>query len=50
MKKSIHLTLTDEELMALYQIILDGDREGALRFLEDHLRVPVRAALEGEGH
>jgi len=33
MKKSITLTLGDEELMELQRILLDEDKEAALRFL-----------------
>lgn len=50
MKKSIRLALTDEELLALYQVILDEDRDGALKFLDEHLRKEVKAVLENEGH
>ncbi len=37
MKKSIVLTLTDEELIELERTILDDDSEGALRFLKKHI-------------
>ena len=50
MKKSITLTLNDEELMELQRILLDEDREAALRFLKTHLDKPVKAAISGEGH
>jgi len=50
MKRSIILTLSDEELLELQRIILDGDQIEAIRFLEKHLKDKVRAALEGEGH
>lgn len=50
MKKSIRLTLSEEELLALYQIILDEDRDGALGFLDRYLKKEVKAALENEGH
>ena len=50
MKKSIVLTLSDDELLELQRIILDGDEKEAIRFLEKHLKDKVRAALEGEGH
>ena len=50
MKNAIILTLTDEELMELDRIIIDGDQEEALHFLQEHLGRKVRATLEGEGH
>jgi hypothetical protein len=43
MKKSITITLSDEELMELQRIILDEDKETALCFLE----VPAVIALAG---
>ena len=50
MKKSITLTLTDAELMELQRILLDEDREEALRFLKTHLDKQVKAVISGEGH
>jgi hypothetical protein len=50
MKKSISLTLSDEELMELQRILLDEDREEALRFLKIHLDKQVKAVISGEGH
>jgi uncharacterized glyoxalase superfamily protein PhnB len=50
MKRSMTLTLGDQELMELQRIILDGDKAEALRFLERHFKDKVRAVLEGEGH
>lgn len=50
MKKSITLTLSDEELMELERILLDEDREAALRFLKKHLDKKVREIISGEGH
>ena len=50
MKKSITLTLSDEELMELQRILLDEDREAALRFLKTHLDKQAKAALSGQGH
>ena len=50
MKKSIVLTLTDEELIELVRIITDDDREGALKFLKKHVGDKARGALEGKGH
>jgi len=45
-----HTTLNDEELMELQRILLDSDREAALRFLKSHLDKKVRVAISGEGH
>lgn len=49
MKKAIILALTDEELIELQRIMLDEDKEEALRFLQRHFRKRVRAVMEGEG-
>jgi hypothetical protein len=49
-KKSISLTLSDEELMELQRILLDEDREAALQFLKTHLDKKVKAVISGEGH
>ncbi|TET39928.1 MAG: hypothetical protein E3J65_02650 [Dehalococcoidia bacterium] len=49
-KKSIVLALSDEELVKLYRIILDGDKDGALRFLEEYLKDRVWKVMEGFGH
>jgi len=49
-KKSITLTLSDEELMELQRILLDEDREEALRFLRTYLEKQVKAVISGEGH
>lgn len=50
MKKSIVLTLSNEELFALERIMLDNDSEGALKFLKKRLEREVKAAISGEGH
>ncbi len=50
MKKSISLTLSDEELMELQRILLDEDREAALQFLKTHLDKKIKAVISGEGH
>jgi hypothetical protein len=50
MKKSITLTLSDEELMELQRILLDEDKEEALRFLKTHLDKKVKTTISGEGH
>ncbi len=47
MKKSIVLSLTDEELQDLYRVLIDRDTEEALHFLDRHLRKRVHQALEG---
>ena len=50
MKKSITLTLSDEELMELQRILLDEDREEAMRFLKKYLDKRVQEAILGKGH
>jgi len=50
MKKSITMTLSDEELMELQRILLDEDKEAALHFLKSHLGKKVKATISGEGH
>ena len=50
MKKSVTLTLSDEELMELQRILLDEDKEAALRFLKTYLNKRVKAVISGEGH
>lgn len=47
MKKALVVPLSDEELLDLCRIILDEDEGGALRFAIEHLKKPVRQALEG---
>jgi len=47
MKKALVIPVTDEELQELYRVVLDGDAEGALRFIREHLRRPLLQALEG---
>ena len=47
MKKSIVLALTDKELQDLYRVLIDHDAEGALHFLDQHLRQKVHQVLEG---
>lgn len=49
-KKSIVLSLSDEELFELERIMLDDDSAGALKALKKHLEREVRAAILGEGH
>jgi hypothetical protein len=50
MKRSITLTLSDEEMIELQRILLDEDREAAIRFLKTHLDKQVKAVISGEGH
>ena len=49
-KSSITLTLNQEELFELQRILLDDDRECALRFLKSHLDKAVKAVVFGQGH
>ena len=37
-------------MIELQKIILDEDKEEALRFLQRHLKDEARATLESEGH
>ncbi len=41
------MVVTDEQLQELYRIMIDGDRQAALAFLQVHLRSKVREAMEG---
>jgi hypothetical protein len=50
MKRALILSLTDEELLELQRIILDEDKDAALRFLKKHLSDKVKGKLEGAGH
>lgn len=50
MKRSVVLTLTDEELMELVRIIMDDDSAGALKFLKKHVGKKAWAVLESKGH
>jgi len=50
MKKSIVLSLSDEELFELERIMLDNDSESALKAMKKHLERGVKAAISGEGH
>lgn len=50
MKKSITLTLSDEELIELQRILLDEDSGAALRVLKKHLDKQIKAVISGEGH
>lgn len=46
-KKALVVPLSDEELLELCRILIDRDAEGALAFVEKHLKKPVNQALEG---
>lgn len=50
MKKTITLMLSDEELIALYRIVLDDDCGSAMIFLKKRLEREVKASIFGEGH
>lgn len=47
MKKALVVPLDDEELLELCRILLDRDEEGALEFLDEHLKRPADEALTG---
>lgn len=47
MKTALLVPLSEEELAHLYGIIIDRDQDGALAFLDQHLKKKVRRALEG---
>ena len=47
MKKSLIISLTDEELLDLYRVIIDQDAEASLEFVTRHLKKKVIQALEG---
>jgi len=47
MKKGLTLTLEDAELIELCRVLIDKDAEGALEFLQAHLRGRARGLLEG---
>jgi hypothetical protein len=47
MKKALVVPLTDQELPELCRILLDQDREGALSFMNEHLKKPGNTAIAG---
>jgi len=47
MKKGLTLTLEDAELIELCRVLIDKDAEGALEFLQAHLKGKARDLLEG---
>ncbi len=47
MKKGLTITLEDTELVELCRVLIDKDAEGALEFLQAHLKGKARDLLEG---
>ena len=47
MQKSLVIVLSDQELLDLYRVLIDRDADGALAFLDHHVRKKVHQALEG---
>jgi len=47
MKKTLQVTLEDENIIELMRILLDEDAEGALNFLKTHYKGKARDLLEG---
>ena len=47
MKKGLTLALKDAELIELCRVLIDKDAEGALEFLQVHLKGKARDLLEG---
>ncbi len=45
--KTVTITLTEEELMELEVIVVDEDKDEALRFLRDVIKKKVFSAEEG---
>ena len=50
MKKSITLTLSDEELITIQRILLDADKKDTIQFLKGYLGKKVEAVISYEGH
>lgn len=46
MKKTIHLSLEEAEVIELIRILIDDDPEGALLFLKTHFRGKAHDLLE----
>ena len=46
-EKGLTLTLQDAELIELCRVLIDKDAEGALEFLQAHLKGKARDLLEG---
>ena len=47
MKKAVTVTLEDEEIVELIQIMLDDDQEAALAFVKRHFKGKARDLLIG---
>ena len=47
MKKSLSIVLDDQAVIELMRILMDGDAEGALAFLQQHFKGKAREMLEG---
>ena len=47
MKKGLTLILEDADLVELCRILMDGDADAALVFLQQHLKGKARDLLEG---
>ncbi len=49
MKRVLTIPLEDEDLIELRRILMDKDAEGALEFLQTHVKSQARDLLEGRG-
>ncbi len=49
MKKTLTLTLEDQDIIELMRIFLDEDADGALAFLKIHFKGKARELLEDSG-
>jgi len=47
MKKSLSIVLDDQAVIELMRILMDDDAEGALAFLQQHIKGKAREMLEG---
>lgn len=47
MRKVLTIPLEDEEIIELCRILLDKDADGALAFLQTHVKGKARDLLEG---
>jgi pyruvate-formate lyase-activating enzyme len=47
MKKMLSIPLEDEEIIELCRILIDKDPDGALEFLQTHVKGKARSLLEG---
>lgn len=46
MKKSLLVTLDDEEIIELIRVLMDDDADAALEFLKKHFKGKARELLE----